>query len=534
MSELNATYGFVALCVAFYAHERFTNPPVRAMTTAIQYHVAWFGYLVSTLILFAALSAVLESSEALKFLTILTGAELSTDAEKLPAPFLAALFLTTLLPRLPVLKDLDTRMQQFFRDLGEIPYKALSLGWHLRNEPFQISPGVREKVTERLMAAGIEDANGMVAAPADATESLWIKLTALVVQLQEEVESNRRPRFKRYQEQSYEKILAAFARQAEVAPVVFRMKGEQPLLAKKFRQDCRDLLKEVTDVISRGMLQSEYGLNRAYQALEGWGFEGLRHDCAQRYLSPNKLIEVVLVVLVWMFLFFLFVGGRAMDGDPKVADVLMKASAIAMIVGAAIACAIYPKCAFKHLANRAADGQRPWGFYLLSALLSGVCWLTINFVRLWLEGAPTIEGGDTVTIAQQLADKRPWILMSLATAFFTAFMADNDPARWKLSETSARWLEGLAMALVLTTAMYFVTRWFQDIKPVPAKAIPMMLESASVVGFIIGFFVPTFYRRIPQRQQERQRLSVDLNEDQDGDPVVPVVPVEHNDRRAAA
>jgi hypothetical protein len=62
----------------------------------------------------------------------------------------------------------------------------------------------------------------------------------------------------------------------------------------------------------------------------------------------------------------------------------------------------------------------------------------------------------------------------------------------------------------------------------------MMLESASVVGFIIGFFVPTFYRRIPQRRQERQRLSVDLNEDQDGDPVVPVVPVEHNDRRAAA
>jgi len=515
MSEVNATYAFVSLCVAFYAHERFTNPPVRAMTTAVQYHVAWFGYLVSTLTLFAALSAVLASTEAVKFLTLLTGAELSSDAKKLPAPFLAALFLTTLLPRLPVLKDLDARMQQFFRDLGEIPYKALSLGWRLRNESLRIPEKVRERVAERLTAMGIEDSEAMIDSPRDTTEALWVKLVALMEQLKEEVESNRRPRFKRHQEPAYEFILASFAGQAEVAPVVFRMSTEQPLLAKKFRHDCRELLKETTDFISRGMLQSEYSLNRAYRALERWGFQSLEHDRAGRFLSINQLIEVVLVLLVWMFLFFLFVGGRAVDDNAKVAEVLMKASAIALILGAAIACAIYPKCAFKRAAHRAPDGTRPWAFYLLSALLSAVCWVLISGARLWLEGTPGMGTAHALSIAEQLADKRPWILIAIATAFFSAYMADNDLERWKLSETAARWIEGFAMAVILAATMYVVTRWLGELRPVSAERIPMMLASASVVGFIIGFFVPTLYRRIPQRVLEHQRATANMTEDDD-------------------
>jgi len=533
MSEVNVTYAFVSLCVAFYAHERFTNPPVRAMTTAIQYHVAWFGYLVSTLILFAALSAVLTSTEALKFLTMLTGADLPSDARKLPAPFLAALFLTTLLPRLPVLKGLDARIQQFFRDLGEIPYKALSLGWRLRNESLRIPVEVRGKAAERLTAMGIDDADAMIETPCDATESLWVKLTALVIQLQEEVESNRRPRFKRHQEHNYEHILASFASQAEVASVVFRMKVDQPLLARKFRHDCRDLLKEVTDFISRGMLQSEYGLNRTYRALKRWGFEELIQDESNPSLSINQLIEVVLVLLVWMFLFFLFVGGRAVDDNARVAEVLVKASAIALILGAAIACAIYPKCLFKKAAHRASDGTRPWAFYLLSALLAAVCWLLITSVRLWLEGNPGVDDAPVAPIAEQLSGKRPWILISVVSAFFCAFMTDNDLARWKLSESFARWLEGFAMAMILAATMYVVTRWLGEIRPIPIPParITMMLGSASVVGFIIGFFVPTLYRTIPRRILERQRIAADFMEDHD-DP--PVESIEQEQRRAAA
>lgn len=531
MSELNATYAFVSLCVAFYAHERFTNPPVRAMTTAVQYHVAWLGYLVSTLILFAALSAVLESAEALKFVAHLTGGALSEDAEKLPAPFLAALFLTTLLPRLPVLKNLDGRIQQFFRDLGEIPYKALSLSWRLRNESFRMTDSVREKVCDRLTAIGIEDARAMAEMPADATESIWVKLVALVVQLEEEAESNRRPRFKRHQEQSYDHIQKAFARLADVASVVFHMKGEQPLLAKKFRSDCRELLREVTDFISRGMLQSEYGLGRAYRALARWGFEELEHDQPSRCISVHQIIEIVLALLVWLFLFFLFVGGRAVDGDAAVAEVLMKASAIALILGAAIACAIYPKCVFTRAANRAPDRARPWGFYVLSAMLAVVCWLLINTVRLWLDGAPSFNGDEPNSIVRQLSDKRPWILMSMVTAFFTAFMADNDPMRWKVSETTARWLEGLAMAVILAITMYVVTRWLSEFRPMRPERIPMMLGSAGVVGFIIGFFAPTSFRRIPQRQQEKRRLEVDCIED---DEPLEAVPIDHADRREAA
>lgn len=529
MSELNLTYGFVALCVAFYAHERFTNPPIRAMTTAIQYHLAWLGYLVSTLVLFAGLSAVLKSNEAVRFISMLMPG-ITEEARSLPAPFLAALFLTTLLPRLPLLKDLDTRIQSFFRDLGEIPYKALSLSWRLRNEPFGMSETLREQVAERLGAGGIEDARAMVENPACATEALWVKVVALVIQLQEEVESNRRPRFKRHQEECYERILESYSRQAEVASVVFRMKGEQPLLAKKFHHDCRDLLKDISDFISKGMLQSEYALGSAYRELARWGFRGLEQDRSERIVSVNQLIEVVLVLLVWMVLFFLFVGGRAADSDPTVANVLMKASAIALILGAAIACAIYPKYAFERAAGRAPDGTRPWVFYLLSALLAALCWLTITCARLWLEG--TFDGdasGDG--LAAVLAGKLPWILMSMSTAFFTAFMADNDPARWKVPPSAARWIEALAMAAILALTMLVVTEWLKDLHPerMADRRVLVMMASASVVGFIIGFFAPTLYRRIPARRRERERLTRDI----DDDPGVPAREA-RIERRAAA
>jgi len=216
-----------------------------------------------------------------------------------------------------------------------------------------------------------------------------------------------------------------------------------------------------------------------------------------------------------MFLFFLFVGGRAVDDNAKVAEVLMKASAIALILGAAIACAIYPKCAFKRAAHRAPDGTRPWAFYLLSALLSAVCWVLISGARLWLEGTPGMGTAHALSIAEQLADKRPWILIAIATAFFSAYMADNDLERWKLSETAARWIEGFAMAVILAATMYVVTRWLGELRPVSAERIPMMLASASVVGFIIGFFVPTLYRRIPQRVLEHQRATANMTEDDD-------------------
>ncbi|MDX1430888.1 MAG: hypothetical protein R3286_00430 [Gammaproteobacteria bacterium] len=533
MSELNLTYGFVALCVALYAHERFTNPPVRAMTTAIQYHLAWLGYLVSTLVFFAGLSAVLKSNEALKFITMLTGAELSDEAKKLPAPFLAALFLTTLLPRMPLVKDLDARIQKFFRDLGEIPYKALGLSWRLRNDSFRVPQALNARVVERLRASGIEDADAMVERPADATESLWVKIVALVIRVQEEVESNRRPRFKRHQESNYDRILEAYARNAEVASVVFRVKGEQPLLAKKFHHDCRDLLREIADFISRGMLQSEYALGRAHRELGRWGFTGLENERSARFLSINQLIEVVLVLAVWMFLFFLFVGGRAADADPTVAGVLMKASAIALILGAAIACAIYPKCAIERAAGRAPDGTRPWAFYLLSALLAAGCWVIITSARLWLEGAPSFNGGDADSVLGQLPQKMPWMLMSVSTAFFTALMADNDPARWKVSEAAARWIEAAAMAVVLAATMFVVIEWLGDVRaaPIPGERIPAMLGSAAVVGFIIGFFAPTLYRRIPDRRRERERLSTDL-EDTHCAPATSVPP--RGDTREAA
>ena len=87
------------------------------------------------------------------------------------------------------------------------------------------------------------------------------------------------------------------------------------------------------------------------------------------------------------------------------------------------------------------------------------------------------------------------------------------------------------MALILAATMYLVTRWLGELHPIPAERTLIRLASASVVGFIIGFFVPSLYRGIPSRLLERKELDFDdiVEEEKRA-----ATAIGHDDHRAAA
>jgi hypothetical protein len=132
------TYLAYILCAALiiiYAWDRFNTPPSnRSSTRQLLYWESCFGYILSALGLFLALSALLEQ-EGWRTLFQLK------DNQSLPAPLLATLAMTTLLPRVPLLNQLDRWLLDRFLDWGAIPAEAKRRAAALTPHSFTVQSG---------------------------------------------------------------------------------------------------------------------------------------------------------------------------------------------------------------------------------------------------------------------------------------------------------------------------------------------------------------------------------------------------------
>ena len=153
--DLDIGFYFAALCVAVYAHERFNSPfSLRYTTTLGQYYFALSGYVMAALLIFGILSWMFEVNPTVRdFIAQMSGGAVLDDAKTnaLPTPFVAALLLTILLPKVPVLSNIDIGIQKFFRDLGAIPHRALRLSWRLQRAPFAVPEAQLADIKERMM-----------------------------------------------------------------------------------------------------------------------------------------------------------------------------------------------------------------------------------------------------------------------------------------------------------------------------------------------------------------------------------------------
>src|SRR5215469_629015 len=110
------TYTGCAVLIAVYAWGRFNTPPSnRSSTRQTLYWWSGAGYVFSALALFVVLSILLKAA-------VWRGALLGKfDDRALPAPLIATLAMTTLLPSVPLLKRLDEWFLSIFLDWAEIP-----------------------------------------------------------------------------------------------------------------------------------------------------------------------------------------------------------------------------------------------------------------------------------------------------------------------------------------------------------------------------------------------------------------------------
>ena len=116
IASLVGCYTFSGLLIIAYAWGRFNTPASnRSSTRQTLYRWGCLGYIVAALGLFVCLSAVLQ-----------VGAwrvELFGPADRLsyPAPLMATLAMTTLLPSVPILQRLDAWLLACFHNWASIP-----------------------------------------------------------------------------------------------------------------------------------------------------------------------------------------------------------------------------------------------------------------------------------------------------------------------------------------------------------------------------------------------------------------------------
>src|SRR5205823_745281 len=126
-------YVFCAALIVVYAWDRFNTPASnRSSTRQMLYWQSCIGYILSALGLFGALSFLLEQQVWRDLLGL-------KDNQSLPAPLLATLAMTTLLPRVPMVNQLDRWLLDLFLDLGAIPAEVKRRAAALRPHDFTVT-----------------------------------------------------------------------------------------------------------------------------------------------------------------------------------------------------------------------------------------------------------------------------------------------------------------------------------------------------------------------------------------------------------
>ena len=143
------------LVVVIYGAQRFDSPEhLRATTTFFRYFFAKLFYVASVVFLFVLIAGALTDPASVYLL--LSGGTLpdgvAKDVHKLPGPLLSALFLTALLPSLPVLKTVDAWLKFQFQRFGNIPFEIRHLSRRLGASSFKAPPLLQHALEEQVGA----------------------------------------------------------------------------------------------------------------------------------------------------------------------------------------------------------------------------------------------------------------------------------------------------------------------------------------------------------------------------------------------
>jgi hypothetical protein len=481
---------FVAVVLtAFYAGNRFATPrTVRSETTRFQYYLSYVTYVVSCVGLLMFLSWILAHKPALLGF-LYSSNPIPEELKSLSAPLVAALVLTTLLPSVPVLRDIDSVMLRFFHRMGAIPLGAVR--WAQRMNMAQLSISEKLLADTRLYIGNstlLPDSLAAQLQPDFTLDSVRFRFTrslALYVALR------NLPGWTGYSadfpEESavFEKKMSSFFAQSVAFFTLTTQLFQRQLdpaadSVDQFRSYALDAYEDIRLMLARVLLYSCNSDGEVAHQLATIGFSIQRPSPIRLPMNLLSFDFAGVVVLFVTMAFFLSDGdfGRA----------LLIGMLVAINQSIAAVCALAPKQLWNFADFRSAR-ERP----TLSYLISGACTLTITlpisfgfyqFRAHFLDVHPLLP-----FVAQA-----KWLLLPTVNSIALAFACDDaieaDHEPWWL-----RWVESAGLAALMGLSGFLVMRWLSVNQPTVQHLllIPSLLSAS--IGALFGATIPYWYRK---------------------------------------
>ena len=503
--------------VLFYAGHRFNTPTTnRSSTTAVRYFVSLFFYCLVVIGFYAVLvyfphlfTFVLQGDHA---------AVVPAWTKGISIPLLVALLLTVLLPKMPFLNTLDQWICRQLQNMAAIPWEVLRLSAELKKDKFQIFPEEQHAIREQLVSAGF-NRDDVVFEERDSPKSMWAQLTALLNKVQD-WESDRRmsgyvaasggelEKLRRRHESLFSKAKTCFYLMNEHANGGGTGKTNEAVI--RYREDfverVEQLRHDTLDFIARGVLRAELTDGAREVRLNALGFTINWPDPPFTLNQVMMLFGLLCAVMLSGFVMF----SGTVRGLPF-GLILTRSIMISVIYIVAVACAIVPKTKWD-FARRQAEDVRPFAFYILAGLMA----VSITQVTSFAFNSALTGSVSCAWERSQLT--YPWSLISFCTAFTTGLMVDN-PRHVQFAAWKQRCAEAVAQSAAMFGASYVTYAWLvQRFFAVQAKCntqyqVPQMktmMIMAGAVGFVLGFFIPSWYRRHQEltRTERHQKLSL--------------------------
>ncbi len=504
--EINIEVLFGAVLIVIYAAERFNTPgSIRASTTAGRYYAAAIVYL---LIYLATFYVFTKYPKMLDYFDIDMAALNSSGIKPGESSvILFALLLSLLVPKVPVISDLDSRLRHFLHRLAAIPYEALRLSKEIQSSRYEIPLQGRDALVRELQEQGLS-AEEM--SSTDPVIYRWVSIVSLMTQLKSWDPSHRFAAFVHERSGQFERIKEHYARITKMALSAVAMDeqakasaGSSALqeAAKKFRANLQieqqALLSEMCDFISHGVLKTCFRYGSRQKSLRDMGFLDVEGDTGQG-LSVNQTVTLFGLLLALVLANFILFKPPNENGERLLLTIAM----IVSIYSAAVICAVVPK-QWWSLFQYDTDRFYPTAGYLLSGIMAvGVSMIiSLLFKTLIFAAAPGVDGFAPPFVMawkQFASDSYPWLTVAFVTAVSTAFMIDWQRPGW-LPARLCRLVDGALQAVLLMAAGALVHWWLSSLSVAGSFGgnvpdIGSVLRLSAIVGFTLGYLVPTWYR----------------------------------------
>jgi hypothetical protein len=489
-----------AIFVMTSASARFNTPPtIRSYTTALRYYTAWLCYLLIGMALYSGLAVF--SSPVIQALRGGNGGH-KGDGMTGSLTLAAAVLLALLMPHMPILPTADAWARKRLQQMAAIPFEARQLAAVLRKATFTVSPDLQAEVASRMAGEGLHSA-------------AWTKISALMIQL-ETWEGDRRfgafvtknPLAFRDLKQRFVELEPKIRLVHDIGPRETDAVGDRfaALVQHEAAEQSAELLNRIYDFISRGLLQACATYGARVGELKRLGFDSSDVEPSPKPLTLNQLITLFLAIEVAMMagiVIFMHPEATVYYGHYLILGTM--ASAMYTV---AVLCALYLKRL--GFARRGRDG-RPTAFYVTAGLLAAAASAVIRLAFLLSSFHPIGEAWNRFRLYSPIS------LCAFLAAFMVAWMMDDETTSG-LSRNRLRWLEGVTGALALLAGNVVALQWMKALAGNPQlglgelyRAQPanpaVMFGLSAVVGFGIGFLIPTWYRDAAQEGRRSAELS---------------------------